>query len=114
MKTITFTEDREFDYGQGVILHQAGDKVAVHRAGPDAKIEDGAVVSLREDKAQRWLGRGAARADVPEGEDAGHDNAVEGSANVAGQDSGGAGERPVNEPASGKSGQKGKGGNRRQ
>lgn len=115
MKTIRFTEDREFDYGQGVVLHKAGDVVAVHQAGTSAETDEaGAVVSLREDKAQRWLNRGAARADVPTDEDSTHDNAVEGSANVAGQDSGGAGKRPVDEPKGGQPVQQGRGRGRRQ
>lgn len=115
MKTIKFSEDREFDYGQGVVLHKAGDVVAVHKGGNSAIFDgEGAVASIRVDKAQRWLNRGAARADVPADQKADHDDAVEGSANVDGSDGGGAGKRAVDEPAGGKSGSKGKGGSRRQ
>lgn len=114
MKTIKFSEDREFDYGRGVVLHKAGDVVAVHRKGDSAIFDgEGVVASIRDDKAQRWLNRGVARADVPEDQKADHDDAVEGSANVDGSDGGDSGQRAVHEPAGGKPGPQGKGGNRR-
>lgn len=99
---IKFTEDREFDYGRGVHLHKAGDVVAVHSDGGGAHFTaDGVVDSLREDKARRWLSRGAAVAYVAPVavEEKSDDNPVDGTADVAGQDGGGDGQRAEPQPA---------------
>jgi len=87
MKKITFTQNREFDYGHGAVMHKAGDTVAVHEGGANAVMSGERLVSIRRDKAERWLTRGAA--------EVAHDKPVESPADVAGADSGGAGERPV-------------------
>jgi len=85
MKTIKFTEEREFDYGDGVVLHKVGD-----------------VVSLRDDKAQRWITRGVAfQLTDKEIKVERDDKPVVSSADVAGEDSSGDGERAVDVPASG-------------
>ncbi|WP_354398297.1 hypothetical protein [Variovorax sp. OAS795] len=84
MKTIKFTEEREFDYGDGPVLHKIGD-----------------VVSLRDDKAQRWITRGVAYQLTDKeikAEGKRNDNAMESSADVAGADSGDSGERSVDVP----------------
>lgn len=61
MRKLQFREDREFDYGDGVVLHRAGDVVAVHEEGePMRRAYGGDVASLRSDKAQRWAVRHAA------------------------------------------------------
>lgn len=58
---IKFNEDREFDYGDGPVLHKAGDVLAVHEGGEAMKRgKDGEVLSLRKDKAQRWVTRAVA------------------------------------------------------
>lgn len=87
MKTITFTQNREFDYGHGAVMHEAGDAVAVHEGGASAVMSGERLVSIRRDKAERWLTRGAA--------EVAHDKPVESPADVAGADSGGASERAV-------------------
>jgi hypothetical protein len=105
MKTIQFIEDREFDYGAGIVLHKAGDRV-----------------ELRDDKAQRWVTRGAAvyvgdtdvKRPVDESKEPVNDNPVDGSADLQGQDSGGTGERPVDEPKGSQPVQQTKGRGRRQ
>jgi hypothetical protein len=107
MRTIKFTEDREFDYGEGLVVHKAGDEA-----------------TLRDDKAQRWVTRGVAHfideqklaQVIPPAEEElqtlvasavadnqaafvaevnKDDNAVESPTNVEGDDSGGDGERAV-------------------
>lgn len=84
---ITFTQNREFDYGPGAVMHKAGDSVDVHEGGANAVMSGERLVSIRRDKAERWLTRGAA--------EVAHDKPVESPADVAGADSGGAGERSV-------------------
>lgn len=98
MKTITFTQNREFDYGHGAVMHKPGDSVAVHEGGHGAVMSGERLVSIRMDKAERWLRRGAAQADVK----VAHDKPVERPADVAGADSGGAGERAVDVADAGK------------
>lgn len=84
---ITFTQNREFDYGPGAVMHKAGDSVDVHEGGANAVMSGERLVSIRRDKAERWLTRGAA--------EVAHDKPLESPADVAGADSGGASERPV-------------------
>ncbi len=123
MRTIQFTERREFDYGDGLVVHEAGSEA-----------------TLRDDKAQRWVTRGAAHyvqpsADVPKApepteaelqtlvasaaadeaaieraaaeeaaEGADDDNAMGSAADVHGADGGGDGQRAVDVAGPGRQG----------
>lgn len=58
---IKFTGRAEFDYGNGLVVHEAGDLVGTHDGGDAVQMDATTrLPTLRTDKAQRWVTRGLA------------------------------------------------------